>query len=494
MSLVLLTYLALAVLVSFSIYIVLRSHQKNRSIQDYAVGNVNFSPAFVGLSLAASMTSAATFIINPGLIATYGWSAFVSYGLVLPIAALLSLFFLTKGFRRFGQMQKALTMAQWMGQRFNHQAFTWYFAFLALLLISFIVLICVGLTQILAQALDANPYLVLAAVIVFIFSYMMFGGANAMVKTNTFQALLMLVVAFILIFSKAELLFSTGENNLFTQLKNIDPQLVSWYHPTSFLFRDFFEIFICQTVIGIAIVCQPHIITKSLLLKDDKSVNQYLLTGITAQSIFFLVVIAGLYARITFPDLSLNGTSLPTDGIMSAYVVNHFPPLVSLLLVLGLLAAGLSTLEGLIQSMSSSLSADIMRKIPVFDRFSDLQLIRLAIVFLAVISFILSVQQIRSPNLSVAIFAQNGVYAYFSAAIVPVLMGLFLKERYFWAPFLASITALVTHFGVYYLRITPYMNLAVRNPAVSATLGIVAALIVAMLIYFWERKRIPLAK
>jgi sodium/pantothenate symporter len=36
---------------------------------------------------------------------------------------------------------------------------------------------------------------------------------------------------------------------------------------------------------------------------------------------------------------------------------------------------------------------------------------------LAVVSFILSWEQIQHPALSVAIFAQNGVYAYFAAAL-----------------------------------------------------------------------------
>ena len=42
--------------------------QADQNIQDFAVGK-GFSPTLVGLSLAASITSAATFIINPGFVA-----------------------------------------------------------------------------------------------------------------------------------------------------------------------------------------------------------------------------------------------------------------------------------------------------------------------------------------------------------------------------------------------------------------------------------------
>jgi len=50
------------------------------------VGNIAFSLVAVGLSLAASMTSAASFL-NPGFEALYGISGFLSMGIVLPIAA-----------------------------------------------------------------------------------------------------------------------------------------------------------------------------------------------------------------------------------------------------------------------------------------------------------------------------------------------------------------------------------------------------------------------
>ncbi|MDV7390610.1 hypothetical protein RZS08_04615, partial [Arthrospira platensis SPKY1] len=51
---------------------VIRGARATRLVNDYALGNLAFSPVAVGLALAASMTSAATFIINPGFIALYG--------------------------------------------------------------------------------------------------------------------------------------------------------------------------------------------------------------------------------------------------------------------------------------------------------------------------------------------------------------------------------------------------------------------------------------
>ncbi len=436
---------------------------------------------------------AATFIINPGFIALYGISGMLAYGLVLPLGAYISLIVLTKSFRKYGATVKGLTLAQWIGKRFGSSGYALFFGFLSLLLITFIVLICVGLTKVLASALNAPELYVLLGLTAFVFGYMMFGGANSMVYTNTIQAVLMAIVAFILLGSGYEH-FKSGVEGFLDQLAAVDPLLAQPVNPESFLFRDYFEIVFCSFIVGIAIVCQPHIITRSLLLKGERDVNRYLLTGILVETLFFSVVIAGLYARLEFPDLVQNGEPIPMDGIMPAYVVAEFPVLLGLVVILGLISAGLSTLEGLIQSLSSTITSDIIS--PVFDRqlgagaSRNQRLIRInkgVIVLLAAVTALLSYQQLVSPSLSVGIFAQNGVYAYFSAAFVPVLMGLFLKTVPRQAPIAASITAIAVHFGVYYGRIGPYMQAEVRNPSVAATLAILASLGVGFGIYaLWQ--------
>ena len=217
------------------------------------------------------MTSAATFIINPGFIALYGISGVLSFGVVFPLAALISLIVFTKGYAKYGQSVKATTMAQWIGKRYKSDSYKLFFGVIALLLITFIVLINVGITQVIAKSLNVEPFYVLLGITVFVFGYMMFGGANSMVYTNTIQAIIMFIVALILMGSGYEY-FSHGLSGLLDDLSAIDPQLAKTTNSASFLFRDYFEIIFCQIVIGVAVVCQPHIITKSLLLKDQSKI------------------------------------------------------------------------------------------------------------------------------------------------------------------------------------------------------------------------------
>jgi len=487
----------IALYVALILFFVIRGALRTRSISDYAVGSIQFSPVVVGLSLAASITSAATFIINPGFIALYGVSGILALAVCLPLAAFVSLVVLTKSFRKHGTTVKALTMAQWIGKRYGSQGFAIFFGFLSLLLITFIVLICVGMTKVLASALNAPELTVLIVLITFVFGYMMFGGANSMVYTNTIQAILMIIVAVILLTSGYEH-FSDGVAGFMAKLEAIDPMLVSAVNPESFLFRDWFEIVFCSIVVGVAIICQPHILTKSLLLKEESQVNRYLVVAIMVEALFFAVVIAGLYARISFPDLTVDGEPLNMDDIIPAYVVKEFPVYVGLVVILGLISAGLSTLEGLIQSVPTSITSDIIDPLAGKSlgegEHRQRRLIfinKMVIVVVAIISGLLSYDQLINPSLSVGIFAQNGVYAYFSAAFIPVLFGVFLKDVPRTAVVAASVAAVVIHFSAYYGRISWYMQSEVRNPAVAATAAIIGSLVVGYALYLILRKRTP---
>ena len=344
-------WLLLAAYAVLVLVVVVRAARRTRTFDDYALGSRTFSPVAVALSLAASMMSAATFIINPGLVALYGISGVISMCVALPAAALVSLVVLSKGFRRRGRETRAATMAQWIGARFRSPAFAVVFALASLLLVTFIVLILVGLTKVVSKTLTVDELTALIGITVFVFGSMMFGGANSLVYTNSIQAGLMIVVAGLLLGSGLEH-FEHGMSGFVARLERIDPNLIGATNPDSFLFRDWFEIVFCQLVVGVAIVCQPHLITRSLLVKSERDLNRYLAVACIVVAFFFSVVFVGLYPRIEFPDLTVAGQALRPDGIVSAYVVDTFPTALALVVVLGLIAAGISTLEGLIQAVS----------------------------------------------------------------------------------------------------------------------------------------------
>jgi SSS family solute:Na+ symporter/sodium/pantothenate symporter len=149
--------------------------------------------------------------------------------------------------------------------------------------------------------------------------------------------------------------------------------------------------------------------------------------------------------------------------------------------MLGVLAAGFSTLEGVILALSTIFGNDFYGTIAkargvAAERLRSqlLKVGRVFLVALAPITLFLAWRQIVDPSLSVAIFAQNGIYGLFAATFAPVLFGIFSKRTSAPLAFTAAITALVVHFGMYYGGITHYHN----NPAVPAACALVISTLV----------------
>ena len=178
--------------------------------------------------------------------------------------------------------------------------------------------------------------------------------------------------------------------------------------------------------------------------------------------------------------------------------MTSFPWFVGVIVFLGLISAGMSTLEGLIQSLSIIITNDLIKNIHDGSTGRELKehtvflLNRVVIVCLAVLSFGLAWWQVVAPNLSVIIFAQLGVYAYFAAAFVPVLFGTFLQDTPPAAVIAAAVTAVGVHFGLYYTGqhyFPYYIGQTVKNPAISTALGVVLATAVGWVLYLTLRRR-----
>ena len=471
------TFLPWALLIAYAAVIVFlawRNRRRATDIESFSVGSRRVPPFFVGLSLAANMTSVATFVINPGLIHAYGWAGVVGYGLAAPMGIFIGLVVTSKRFRRVGDRFSVLTVPQWLGERYSDRRLTVFFALASMLQITFLVLIVTALVLVLMTVLQIGMWPALLMVVVFTFGYILFGGASLHVWSNSVQAVTMLAVAVILVASGAAV-FADGLGGFFGQLDAVAPFYGSVTNPSSLLFRDLFEVVVANFVIGLAIIMQPHIISKSLYLRSERDVNTYLVTAMVAGTIFTTVLLVGLYARLSL------GADLPPDRVVATYIASSFAPGLRAFIMLGVLAAGFSTLEGVILALSTIFGNDfygtIARARGMAPERLQGQLLRVGRIFLvalAPITLLLVWRQIVSPSLSVAIFAQNGVYGLFAATFAPVLFGIFSKRASAPLAFTAAVTALVVHFGMYYGGITHYHN----NPAVPATFALVASTLV----------------
>ena len=445
------------------------NRRRAQSMASFAVGSRQVSPVLVGLSLAANMTSVATFVINPGLIYAYGWAGVVGYGIAAPLGIFTGLVVTSRRFRQVGDRVIALTVPQWLGERYGDRRLTAFFAFISLLQVTFLVLIVAALVHVLMSVLHLPLAAALTIVVLFTFAVIFVGGASVHVWSNSIQAVTMIVVAILLVTAGAGF-FAGGLGSFFDRLAAVAPHYGSITNPDSLLFRDLFEVFVANFIIGVAIIMQPHIISKALYLRSERDVTTYLVTAVIAGTIFTSVLMVGLYARLEL------GAGIAPDRVVATYIATHFAPGLRSLIMLGVLAAGFSTLEGVVLALSSITANDLYGSLARLAGADEervqqrlLRVGRWSLVALAPVTFVLAWKQVVDPNLSVAIFAQNGVYGLFAAVFAPVLFGIFSRRSTGGLALASALTALTIHFGMYYGGITSYHN----NPAVPAACALV---------------------
>jgi SSS family solute:Na+ symporter/sodium/pantothenate symporter len=464
------TYLVLTTLLA------LRGMQKTKSFAGFALGNRDMGPVLVGITLAAAIASSATFVINPGFVYAFGLSALLHYGVASALGVTVGLVVLSRGFRRLGNESGALTLPHWIGARYGHSGMRTYFAILNLVLaVSFVVLLIKGSAIVMEHTLGTSYLTGVVITVAFVFSYIMMGGTYAHAYTNAFQGGLMILVALVIIGSGVHLL-GGGLGPFVSDLASIDPALVTPVRESGPLFTSSFEIWFSGFVVAFGLTCQPHILTKALYLKNDSDLTRYLVVATVIGLLFAAMLVAGLWARMTLE------APVAQDAAMALYIKSAFPPAAGVLISVALLAAGMSTMDGILVSASTIAGNDLFLG-ALGARFtrgkSEDERQRLALSASRIILVVMGISALviaLDPPLLVGLFAQMGVYGLVAASLVPVAGGIFFTRLDAQHVFAAAIAGPLVHFAHYgYVTVVEGQ---IINPAIPATEGIAASCIV----------------
>ncbi|RLQ23440.1 sodium:solute symporter family protein [Seongchinamella sediminis] len=449
--------------------------RRTRSVEGFSIGNKDMSPYIVGITLAASISSTATFVINPGFVYTHGLSAYLHYGVAGSLGILSAFLVLTRGFLRLGESSAALTIPQWIFYRYNHRGFSLFFAFINLLSITFVVLILVGCSLLMTGLFPLEQKTALVVVLVFVFSYVLMGGTYAHAYTNSLQGVMMMLVTAVLFIQG----WKYFQGDMFGSLAAIGSEYASAFNRDSSLYFDFFSVFVSGFVITFALMLQPHILTKVLYLRSEKDINKFIGTTVLVGSLFTLMLMIGFYARLSGVEVEAQ------DAVVREYLLHEFGSsvwgeYVLVFIFITLLAAGMSTLDGILVALSAMVVNDIVRPL-AGERMNGLVLSRWVLVAVGVVGVLLA----WNPPPLIGLFAQKGVYGLAAASLVPVLFGVLVRRHIpLWVVVGAAAIGLVLHLG---------LNLfgGVENPAVSATYAILASLGFGLAGLFISRNQLP---
>lgn len=460
----------MGILLVATYWLSIQGMKKTSGLKGFAIAGGQMGPVLVGITLASSISSTATFVINPGFVYTHGLSAWLHYGVAAFFGIAGAFILLTRKFKSLGEKNGSLTLAQWLYHHYESRSLSLFFAFLNLLSLTFIVLILVGCSLILASLFGISQKIALMLCVGFVFSYILFGGSYAHAYTNALQSVFMIIIS-VFLFVDGLSLFEGG---FISTLQSVSMDYAAIFNPSSVLYHDFFSVFVSSFFITFALMLQPHILTKILFLRSEKDTKVFLWTSMITGALFGLMLFIGFYAKlIDIPVAS-------QDAVVVTYITKKFElfwwgPYLKGMLSIGLLAAGLSTLDGILVSLSSMITTDFLGPILKFDDKKGLSISRYILVAVGIVGLLLA----WNPPKYVGLFAQKGVYALAAASLVPFLAGV-MRKSILPVPviFTASLSALFVHF---------YLNLfaGVTNPAVSGTWAILTSLTIWATYEIW---------
>jgi SSS family solute:Na+ symporter/sodium/pantothenate symporter len=214
---------------------------------------------------------------------------------------------------------------------------------------------------------------------------------------------------------------------------------------------------------------QPHILTKVLYLRSERDIGKFIATTVVVGSIFTLMLMIGFYARLAGLDIPEQDTVV-REYLLFEFGTSLWGEYVLVFIFLTLLAAGMSTLDGILVSLSAMVVNDIVQ--PLYgERYNALALSRYVLVAVGLLAVVLA----WNPPPLIGLFAQKGVYGLAAASLVPVLFGVLVRRH---IPLWVVVGAALIGLGGHLL-----LNLsgAVANPAVSASYAILLSLAYGLL-------------
>lgn len=357
MSLFQWSWLFLAVYIGVMLLFGIIGNRRVSGADDFAVARQSYGPFVLALAFASTAASGATFLGLPGLTYSYGistiWLAFL-----YPLGIYLGVLICQRTIGRFGNETGVRSIPEYLGERYQSEALRISAAVFSLMLLFYLAGQLVAGLVMFEIMLGVPEAWALGITTLVLLGYVTLGGAHADILTDGAQGFLMvlLAVAIIILF-----LMGVGAGGLDSLLDNLyeqDEHLMDWFNPDVAITASVWSMF-ALVFAHIPLGLLPHIGNKLWALKDERSRNRFLIMAFTFGLILPGIALGGATARAVLGDSLLGGganTALP------ALFIQMFPAWLAALLGVGVLAAVMSTADGLVISTSQVFANDIYRK------------------------------------------------------------------------------------------------------------------------------------
>lgn len=391
--------------------------RKTNSIGDFFVLSGKAGVLVSGIAYFSTQFSMGTFLGTPGTIYGVGYAGMAIsvpgavFCMILP-ALLIGRKLITLG-HKYG----FLTMADYLTDRYHSKNMS---GVLGVMMLFFLVPMMgaqiIGAGVIVHVFTGLPEWVGVVGMGIIVILYCMTGGMKGAMMTDVIQGSLMIATAVVTFI--VSIVMGGGFSNINHTLQSMNEAYLtfpgangymSWtYYVSNIVLWSFFT------------MGQPHLFTKFFAMKDHKTMFKAILLG-TAGMFFSATLIewAGVNGIASIQNIE------KADQIIPMILQRGMNPFLASIFIAGIVAAGMSTIDGILVTTTGAVTRDIYQKIINKDA-TDETVMKLSKVVTVIIGIIVICFGVFQPGsiFEINLFAFSGMAIF----VVPILFGIYWKK------------------------------------------------------------------
>ena len=410
-------YTVLVIYLGIMAFIGWYAGRKTNSIGDFFVLSGKAGVLVSGIAYFSTQFSMGTFLGTPGTIYGVGYAGMAIsvpgavFCMILP-ALLIGRKLITLG-HKYG----FLTMADYLTDRYHSKNMS---GVLGVMMLFFLVPMMgaqiIGAGVIVHVFTGLPEWVGVVGMGIIVILYCMSGGMKGAMMTDVIQGSLMIATAVVTFI--VSVVMGGGFSNINHTLQSMNEAYLTFpgangympwtYYVSNIVLWSFFT------------MGQPHLFTKFFAMKDHKTMFKAILLG-TAGMFFSATLIewAGVNGIASIQNIE------KADQIIPMILQRGMNPFLASIFIAGIVAAGMSTIDGILVTTTGAVTRDIYQKIINKDA-TDETVMKLSNVVTVIIGIIVICFGVFQPGsiFEINLFAFSGMAIF----VVPILFGIYWKK------------------------------------------------------------------
>ena len=354
------SWIFMVVYISGMLVIGVIGQRRVKHADDFATARGSYGPIFLAFAFAATTASGATFLGGPGLGYQWGfasqWGNFL-YPIGVYFGVLISMRLIATTGNKFGNR----SIPEFLGDRYQSEGIRIMVSIFSLVLFFYLAGQLVSGLVMFEIFLGLSPFWALLITTTVLLFYVVLGGAHADILTDGVQGVMMLILAIVVIvLALTGFGVDGGLSGLIDRLETQNSNLVQPLNPESALTHSWWSI-IAVLFAHIPLGLLPHLGNKLWALKGVGDQRTFIKLAFLFGLTLGMMGLGGLLARALLGDALLLEGANPNQALPLVFI-ELFPTWLAALIGVGILAAIMSTADGLVVSSSQIVANDLYRR------------------------------------------------------------------------------------------------------------------------------------